>query len=121
MHLGYGTTGPKSPRRLRLRPVPRPTPAQKPEIASEPPRDIINWVRDHLDFTPDPRQAEVLASDTNRLILCCTRQWGKSTITALKALHLALSQPGSEILVVSRSERQSREWLRKLQAFALKL
>jgi len=119
MPLSYDTSGPNCPRRLTASPKPHPECVQTPD--PEPLPDILTWVRDHLHFSPDLRQAEVLTSDTNRLILCCTRQWGKSTITALKALHLALAQPGAEILCVSRSERQSREWLRKLKTFARKL
>ena len=42
-----------------------------------------------LGFHPNPRQAEVLASGAKRGILNCTRQWGKSTVTAIKALHHA--------------------------------
>ncbi len=128
MRLILAKSAPGSPRRTRFRPKPRPIPAPKcqtsPEIVPEPQPanpDILAWAAEHLDFSPDPRQAEVLTSGTNRLILCCTRQWGKSTITAIKALHLALTRPGAEILVVSRSERQSKEWLRKLKTFVLRL
>ncbi len=35
-------------------------------------------------FEADSKQAEVLESDPHRLLLCCSRQWGKSaTVGAL--------------------------------------
>ena len=69
--------------------------------------------REGLGFAPDEKQAEVLRSDAKRGILNCTRQWGKSTIAALKAVHRAYMTPGSLVLVASPGERQSAEFLRK--------
>jgi hypothetical protein len=63
---------------------------------------------------PDPWQAEVLRSDHRRIVLCTSRQVGKSTVVATKALHLGLYTPGSLILLVSRSLRQSGELARKV-------
>jgi hypothetical protein len=64
----------------------------------------------------DPWQAAVLTSDAPRILLNCSRQSGKSTITALLGLHTALYQPGSLVLLVSRAERQSKELFRKALA-----
>jgi uncharacterized protein YodC (DUF2158 family) len=44
-------------------------------------------VRRKLGFDPDPKQALVLTSASKRGMLNCARQWGKSTITAAKAVH----------------------------------
>jgi len=55
------------------------------------------------------------------VILNCTRQWGKSTVTAAKALHQGCTYPGSLTLVVSPSGRQSGEFLRKAEEFAARL
>jgi terminase large subunit-like protein len=63
---------------------------------------------------PDPWQAAVLRSDHRRIVLCTSRQVGKSTVVATKALHLGLYTPGSLILLVSRSLRQSGELARKV-------
>jgi hypothetical protein len=79
------------------------------------------WVRNRLGFPADPKQAFVLDTASKRGLLNCTRQWGKSTITAAKALHQAWSQAGSLSLVVSPSARQSGEFLRKASGFARKL
>lgn len=68
-------------------------------------------------LTPDPWQRELLTSDARRQILLCARQVGKSTVVAAKTLHVALYQPGSLSLIVTPSERQSRETLAKVVAF----
>ena len=51
--------------------------------------DAAEWVREKLGFAPDAAQARVLASEAKRGLLNCTRQWGKSTVTAAKAVHQA--------------------------------
>jgi len=43
-----------------------------------------------LKFNPNPKQTEVLESSVPRGILCCSRQWGKSTTVAVKSVHHAL-------------------------------
>jgi hypothetical protein len=42
---------------------------------------------------PEDWQADVLRTPSRRVLLNCARQSGKSTITALKALHVALFEP----------------------------
>jgi hypothetical protein len=74
-----------------------------------------------LGFEPDARQAEPLRRDAQRLMLNCTRQWGKSTITAAKAVARAQERAGSLTLVVSPSARQSGEFLRKAAAFVRRM
>ena len=61
---------------------------------SAPGQSVSAWVREKFDFTPSPRQAEVLDCDAKYLILCCNRQWGKTTTIAIKSLHRALHTPG---------------------------
>jgi hypothetical protein len=86
-----------------------------------PPPPILDWARAEFSFFPDEAQTRVLQSEAARGILCCTRQWGKSTISALKALYRLVVQPKALVLVVSPSERQSREFLRKIVVFATDL
>jgi hypothetical protein len=64
---------------------------------------------------------QVLRSNANRGILNCTRQWGKSTIVAAKAVHRAYTEPGSLVLVATPSERQSAEFLRKASGMVARL
>lgn len=61
----------------------------------------------------DPWQARVLRSTDRRMLLNCSRQSGKSTITAALAVHTALYQPESLVLCLSPSLRQSGELFRK--------
>jgi hypothetical protein len=70
-----------------------------------------------LNFHPDPTQSAVLDSDSPRLLLCSTRQWGKSTVTAIKALHFALARPHSTVLIAAPALRQSAEFLAKAASF----
>lgn len=65
-----------------------------------------------IGITPDPWQADVLRSPSNRLLLNCSRQSGKSTTTAILGLHEALFRPDSLILLLSPSLRQSSELFR---------
>jgi hypothetical protein len=80
--------------------------------------DPVRWARERLEFDPDEVQRDVLGSHAHRLMLNCTRQWGKSTVTAAKALHHALHHERSTVLVASPSERQSGEFLQKACEFA---
>jgi hypothetical protein len=66
---------------------------------------------DEAGITPDPWQAAVLRSNANRILLNCSRQAGKSTVTAGLAVYTALSQSGSLTLLLSPSQRQSAELL----------
>jgi hypothetical protein len=68
-----------------------------------------------IGIEPDKWQAEVLRYEGKRLLLNCSRQSGKSTITATKALHTGVYRAKSLILLVSPSLRQSRELFRKVK------
>jgi hypothetical protein len=63
---------------------------------------------------PDEWQRQVLRSESKRLLLLCSRQSGKSTVTAALALHQAIYQPASLILLLSPSQRQSAELFKKV-------
>lgn len=78
--------------------------------------DPAAFARDALGFDPDPWQARVLQSSGRRLLLNCSRQSGKSTTAAALALHQAIYHPGSLILLISPSLRQSGELFRKVVA-----
>lgn len=67
-----------------------------------------------MGFSPDPWQINTLRWTGKRLLLNCARQSGKSTITALLAVHTALYHPNSLILLVSPSLRQSSELFKKV-------
>jgi hypothetical protein len=71
--------------------------------------------------TPDPWQADLLRKQPRRAILNCSRQSGKSTTCALMALHAAVFEPDSLIVVASPSQRQSAELLRSIRGLHSKL
>lgn len=79
------------------------------------------WVRRKLGLDPDPKQALVLRSASKRGLLNCCRQWGKSTVTAAKAVYEAVHRKESLTLVLSPSARQSGELVRKAAGFARRL
>ena len=85
------------------------------------PETVSEWARRSLSFSPDAAQTRVLDTRTKRGILNCTRQWGKSTTSAAKAVHQAMTVPGSLTVVVSPTARQSGEFVRKASAFAMRL
>src|SRR5207253_4923652 len=74
-----------------------------------------------LGLEPDPWQIEVIESQHPRLLLNCCRQAGKSTVVAALALTQAMFVPGSLVLLLSRSFRQSSELFRILLEFHRKL
>jgi phage terminase large subunit-like protein len=76
--------------------------------------DPVEFSR-YIGIEPDPWQAEVLRHEGKRLLLNCSRQSGKSTTTATKALHTGIYKPKSLILLVSPSLRQSQELFRKVK------
>ena len=79
------------------------------------------WVRRKLKFKLDKLQARVLDSSSRRVLLNCTRQWGKSSIAAAKAVSVARFQPGSLTLVINPTLRQSGEFMRRVEGFAAHL
>ena len=83
------------------------------DCAVEAAPDGAEFARRRLGLRPDERQEEVLRSEAKRGILLCTRQWGKSTIAAAKAVHRAFTRPESLVLVASPTYRQSGELVRK--------
>jgi Terminase large subunit, T4likevirus-type, N-terminal len=70
-----------------------------------------------LGLEPDAWQEELLRSTSERVLLNCSRQSGKSTMTAVIALHRALYHPGSLILCLAPALRQSQELFGKVLGF----
>lgn len=63
--------------------------------------------------TPDPWQGSHLRTRPERALLLCSRQSGKSTGAAADGLATALTEPGSLVLILSPTLRQSVELFRK--------
>lgn len=95
---------------------------QRKEMRAEKPReDVCAFVRNRLGIEADEQQRVVLSSEAKRGILNCSRQWGKSTISAAKAVHRAYTQANKLVLVASPSKRQSAEFVRKAAGMVRKL
>jgi hypothetical protein len=63
---------------------------------------------------PDQWQADVMRSQADRTLLLCSRQAGKSSVSAALAVRTALLEAGSPVLLLSPSQRQSGELFRKV-------
>jgi hypothetical protein len=70
-----------------------------------------------LGLTSDPWQERLLRSTSPRVLLNCCRQSGKSTTSAIIALHRALYFPGSLVLALAPALRQSQELFAKIAGF----
>lgn len=78
---------------------------------------VAEWARGVLGFEADETQRAVLDCEADQMLLCCTRQWGKTTVAAIKALHTAMFRPGSRVLVVAPGERQGHVFLEAMEPF----
>jgi len=79
-----------------------------------------------LGLDADPWQVQLLRSNFQQALLCCSRQSGKSTTTAVLALQTALCAPlwkgkPALVLLLSPSQRQSGELFRKVAGFYRRL
>jgi hypothetical protein len=66
------------------------------------------------DLPPDPWQTDLLNSDSDRHLVMCSRQAGKSTTVAALALNQAFFDPGL-VLLIAPAQRQSVELFRKVK------
>jgi hypothetical protein len=75
------------------------------------------FANDVLGFIPDVHQRRILerAPQFRQIGLNCSRQWGKSTVGAILALWRTLMFPGSTVLIIGPSGRQSGETLNKVR------
>lgn len=77
----------------------------------------VELFRAGVGHDPDPWQEKALESDSRKLLFLCSRQSGKSTVSACRAAHEAATRPGALVLVVSPSLRQSGELFRSCRHF----
>ncbi len=83
--------------------------------------DAARFAEAALKFQPDAQQTELLECEAKQVLLNCTRQWGKSTVAAIKAVHRAHSFADGLVVVASPTERQSAEFLLKARHFMKRL
>lgn len=68
-----------------------------------------------VGLTLDPWQERLVATTRPQTIALCARQSGKSTSTALKVIHVALTEPDTLCLILSPTDRQSVVMFRKIK------
>jgi hypothetical protein len=73
-------------------------------------------VMGHAEMSPDSWQEKLLRSPSDRMLLLCARQSGKSTVSAAMAVHEMLFGQKALVLLLSPSLRQSQELFRKVNA-----
>ena len=74
-----------------------------------------------LPYPLDAVQAELLATPARQVVLNCHRQWGKTTCTAVRAVHQATSRPRQLIVVISPTLEQSKILTQRCRDFAVAL
>ena len=84
-------------------------------------KDPVAFARELLGFMPDPNQATLLGAAQQYVMVNCHRQWGNTTMTAMRAVHRAVSKPAQQIVVVSASLRQSMALANRCREFAHQL
>jgi hypothetical protein len=92
----------------------------KKKIGSVMPLVMPQVTPELVGFVPDAFQRRLLESEARQVILKCSRQWGKSSVTALKTLLVATAQSDAVVVVMSPSARQSGEFLRKVKGYLAK-
>ncbi len=65
---------------------------------------------------PDPWQADVLRSDERQVILLCSRQAGKSTVSALLAIHEIVYRAPALVLLLAPTLRQAKLLFKSVKA-----
>ena len=75
-----------------------PTPLESPVLPATPDigaelrcaLDPVAFAEERLGFHPDPWQTKVMRSPSKQMLLNCSRQAGKSTVSAIIGLHRAV-------------------------------
>ena len=78
--------------------------------------DAAAFAELRLGLSLDPWQIDVVRSVAPRMAMACSRQIGKSTVTGIKASHVAIYEPGALIICLAPGLRQASELLRKIRA-----
>lgn len=71
-----------------------------------------------LGIALDPWQARLLESEARRIIVLGPRQIGKSTISGLLSLHVALTLAEALVLLIAPAQDQSKELARTIRGMA---
>jgi len=81
------------------------------------PSDPVEFAKKILNFTPLPYQEQLLRDPSKRIVVRMSRQTGKTTIIAVKAIWFAATHPKTLTLIVSPSMRQSMIMMDRIHSF----
>jgi phage FluMu gp28-like protein len=81
------------------------------------PEDPVDFCQKWFNFTPTEYQAKLLRDQKKRIVVRWSRQAGKTTTLALRAIWFAFKHPKTLTLIVAPSLRQSMILADKLQDF----
>lgn len=91
--------------------------AESVEIPSDP----IEFAGEILAFHPLPYQEKLLRDESKRIAVRMSRQAGKTTTIAVKAIWFACTYPRTLTLIVSPSMRQSMIMMDRVHSFLMSL
>ena len=80
-------------------------------------RDGVEFARRKVDFEPDEKQAVLLRTEAPRVILNCSRQWGKTSVGAVRAAWEMVRRPESCVVVLSSGEDLAAEFVWKVESY----
>jgi hypothetical protein len=81
------------------------------------PQDAVEFVEELFHFTPKQYQASLLKDESKRIVVRWSRQAGKTTCIALRAIWFALTHPKTLTLIVAPTLRQSMIMSDRIQDF----
>ncbi len=80
--------------------------------------NALSFARRVLGFQPNALQQDLLLARDRYVILNCHRQWGKTTMTAVYAVHRAMTRPGQSIVILSLTVAQAQILAERCKEFA---
>lgn len=82
---------------------------------------VADFCKNRLGFTPYPYQEKLLLDPAQFIVARWSRQSGKSHTIAAMILHHALYRPGSRVVILAPSLRQSRKMISRITSFIHRL
>jgi phage FluMu gp28-like protein len=84
-------------------------------------RDAVEFVQEFFKFKPYEYQAKLLRDDKKRIVVRWSRQAGKTTCIALRAIWFAITYPKTLTLIVAPSLRQSMIMRDRVEDFLMSM
>jgi len=94
---------------------------ERQKVKLEVPDDPVKFCQEWFKFTPTPYQMSLLRDNKKRIVVRFSRQAGKTTTLALRAIWYALKHPKTLTLIVAPSLRQSMILADRLQDFLMSI